>query len=445
MQEIIGKYTTAQVFARTIEDECVQQIYDICNSPGFSGTKIRIMPDTHSGSGSVIGFTSTFSDYVDPRTIGVDIGCTISAHKFSKPIEREDFVLFEHRIKEAVPMGFSINDKPVIDEKTFYKFLNTEYQKARSMNPDMIEDVGRIDEKYIMKMIQRIGMDTGIFYKSIGSVGGGNHFIEIDEKCVNGEKEHYLLIHCGSRNFGVKVCNYWHKIAQNPKVNKEELKAKIAEIKANCTDRKLLKGLIDQAKKDAVSKNPNGFLSGDNLRGYISDMVIAQAYARFNHITIRDRIFEIAHKFNNIKCEESIFTTHNYIDFTTDTPIIRKGAISAKTDEIVIIPFNMAFGVAVCRGKGNEDYNCSAPHGAGRIMSRTAAKKNISMYDFKESMKDVYSTTVCSATLDESPQAYKDPNEILELIEPTVDVLFLMKPIINIKATESEDMPWKKK
>lgn len=438
MQEIIGKYTSAKVFANTVEEDCIKQIYDICNNPGFANCKIRIQPDCHAGAGSVIGFTCVMGPYVDPITIGVDIGCTISAHKFSKPVEKKDYALFEHRIKNLIPMGFSVNEQTVIDEKEFYKFLNKEYQKARSKNPEMVDDIGRIDEKYILKLIQRVGMDAGVFYRSIGSLGGGNHFLEIDEREVDGKPEQWLLIHCGSRNFGVKVCNYWHRVSENQKPDKEEIKAKIEKIKKTVSDKKKWKDLIEKAKCAVRMKNPNGFLFGKTLHGYISDMVIAQAYARFNHMTIRNRIFKMAQKFG-IKCDEDIYTTHNYVDFSTDTPIIRKGSISAQKDEIVLIPFNMAFGVAVCRGKGNEDYNFSAPHGAGRIMSRTAAKNTISLEEFKDSMKDVYSTTVCPATIDESPMAYKNPEEILELIKPTVDVLFLMKPIINIKATDSEE------
>ena len=442
MLEIKGKYTSAKIFAETYEEDVISSVYDMCNSPAFEGVQIRMVPDCHTGKNCCIGATYPIGNFLNPNHIGVDIGCLLSVHKLSQPIKQEDYELIEFRIKQAIPMGFKINEHCVVDEKKLYKFLNSEYNKARSAAPHLVNEIDRIDEKFISKMCSRIGMDLGIWYKSLGSVGGGNHFVEIDVN--NDENCYYLTLHFGSRNFGVKVCNYWAKIASNPKVDKEALRSEIERIKSECTDRHLLKDLIAKAKDDAKSKNPNGFLSGENMRGYISDMIIAQAYARFNHMTVADRIFDILHKFGNIKCEESIYTTHNYIDVAREHPMVRKGAISAYEGEIVIIPMNMAYGTFICRGKGNADWNYSAPHGAGRIMSRSAAKSKISMEDFKKSMEGVYSTTVCKETLDESPMSYKDPEEIRRLIEPTVDIIKRIKPIINIKAADGEDAPWRK-
>ena len=442
MLEIKGKYTSAKIFAETYEEDVISSVYDMCNSPAFEGVQIRMCPDAHQGKNCCIGATYPIGNFLNPNHIGVDIGCLLSVHKLSQPIKQEDYELIEFRIKQAIPMGFKINVHCVVDEKKLYKFLNSEYNKARSAAPHLVNEIDRIDEKFISKMCSRIGMDLGIWYKSLGSCGSGNHFVEIDVN--NDENCYYLTLHFGSRNFGVKVCNYWAKIASNPKVDKAALRAEVERIKSECTDRHLLKDLIAKAKEDAKSKNPNGFLSGENMRGYISDMIIAQAYAKFNHMTVADRIFDILHKFGNITCEESIYTTHNYIDVTREHPMVRKGAISAYEGEIVIIPMNMAYGTFICRGKGNADWNYSAPHGAGRIMSRSAAKSKISMEDFKKSMEGVYSTTVCKETLDESPQSYKDPEEIRRLIEPTVDIIKRIKPIINIKAADGEDAPWKK-
>ena len=442
MLEIKGKYTSAKIFAETYEEDVISSVYDMCNSPAFEGVQIRMCPDSHTGKNCCIGSTYPIGKFLNPNHIGVDIGCTISAHKLSQPIKKEDYELIEFRIKQAIPMGFKINEHCVVDEKKLYKFLNSEYNKARSAAPHLVNEIDRIDEKFISKMCSRIGMDLGIWYKSLGSVGGGNHFLEIDVN--NDENCYYLTLHFGSRNFGVKVCNYWAKIASNQNVDKAALRAEIERIKSECTDRHLLKDLIAKAKEDAKSKNPNGFLSGENMRGYISDMIIAQAYAKFNHMTVADRIFDILHKFGNITCEESIYTTHNYIDVAREHPMVRKGAISAYEGEIVIIPMNMAYGTFICRGKGNADWNYSAPHGAGRFMSRSAAKSKISMEDFKKSMEGVYSTTVCKETLDESPMSYKDPEEIRRLIEPTVDIIKRIKPIINIKAADGEDAPWRK-
>lgn len=440
MLEIKGKYTSAKIFAETYEDDLMSFVYDMCNSQVFEGIQVRLEPDCHLGTGCACGTTYPLGDYLNPSHIGVDIGCTISAHKLSKIINPSDYPNIEHKIKEAIPFGFEINEHVVFDEKSFYRFLNSEYNKARSANPQLVSSIGNIDEKFITKMCQRVGMDLGIFYKSVGSVGKGNHFISVEGT----DNEQFVLIHCGSRNFGNKVARYWMKIAENNKPDKALLKAEIERIKSECTDRHLLKDLIAKAKEDAKSKNPNGFLSGENMRGYISDMIIAQAYAKFNHMTVADRIFDILHKFGNITCEESIYTTHNYIDVAREHPMVRKGAISAYEGEIVIIPMNMAYGTFICRGKGNADWNYSAPHGAGRIMSRSAAKSKISMEDFKKSMEGVYSTTVCKETLDESPQSYKDPEEIKRLIEPTVDIIKRIKPIINIKAADGEDAPWRK-
>lgn len=440
MLEIKGKYTSAKIFAETYEDDLLSFVYDMCNSSVFEGIQVRLEPDCHTGTGCAVGTTYPLGDYLNPSHIGVDIGCTISAHKLSKIINPSDYPNIEHKIKEAIPFGFEINEHVVFDEKRFYKFLNSEYNKARSANPQLVPAIDNIDEKFITKMCQRVSMDLGIFYKSIGSIGGGNHFVSVEGT----DNEQFVLIHCGSRNFGNKVARYWMKIAENNKPDKALLKAEVERIKSECTDRHLLKDLIAKAKEDAKSKNPNGFLSGENMRGYISDMIIAQAYAKFNHMTVADRIFDILHKFGNITCEESIYTTHNYIDVAREQPMVRKGAISAYEGEIVIIPMNMAYGTFICRGKGNADWNYSAPHGAGRIMSRSAAKSKISMEDFKKSMEGVYSTTVCKETLDESPQSYKDPEEIRRLIEPTVDIIKRIKPIINIKAAESDDAPWRK-
>lgn len=277
-----------------------------------------------------------------------------------------------------------------------FRFLNSQYQKARSSAPDLINEVARIDSRFVSDFCRRMKLQEGIFYKSIGTLGGGNHFIEYgeDDKAHEG----WLTIHCGSRNLGVKVANYWRNIARNPK-------------RAEFVD----------------------YLWGDALNGYLSDMVVAQAYALYNHQTIRDRIFTILKKLCKAKCVESISTTHNYIDVCGERPMLRKGAVKAEEGERFCLPFNMRDGIAICIGKGNAEWNCSAPHGTGRIMSRNAAKKSIEMDVFEKSMEGIFSTSVCRATLDESPQAYKPMDEILHLIEPTAEVVAMVKPRINIK------------
>lgn len=391
-----GQYTSAEIFAEHIEEAALQWIELQCNHPSFKGIPIVQMPDVHAGNSCNVGTAYKIGAYVNPDHVGVDIGCTISMHKLSSLVASGDFALLNHKIRDAVPTGMNICEKNSLNEKELFRFLNSRYQKAHSTTPDLINEVARIDARFVSDFCRRIKLQEGIFYKSLGTLGGGNHFIEYgeDEKTLEG----WLTIHCGSRNLGVKVANHWHNIARNPK------------------------------RAEFV-----GYLWGNALNGYLSDMVVAQAYALYNHQIIRDRIFAILKKLCKAKCVESIFTTHNYIDVCEEYPMLRKGAVKAEEGERLCLPFNMRDGIAICIGKGNAEWNCSAPHGAGRIMSRNAAKKSIDIEDFERSMTGIFSTSVCPATLDESPQAYKPMDEILRLIEPTAEVVTMVKPRINIK------------
>lgn len=393
---VSGLHTSAEVFTDNIEEAALQWIKEQCDHPAFEGVRIVQMPDVHAGNSCNVGTTYKIMEYVNPDHVGTDIGCTISMHKLSATIDPEDFALLDYRIREAIPTGTELCAKNSINEKDLFRFLNSQYQKARSNAPDLINETGRIDARFVSDFCRRIKMQEGIFYKSIGTLGGGNHFIEYGEDTMSGDG--WLTIHCGSRNLGVKIAGHWHNIAQNPK-------------RAQYT----------------------GYLWGDALNGYLSDMVIAQAYAIYNHTVIRDRIFALLKKLCKAKCTESIFTTHNYIAMDESRPILRKGAIDASKGRKVCIPFNMRDGIAICMGKGNEQWLCSAPHGAGRSLSRNQAKKQIALSDFEDSMKGIYSSSVCEETLDESPQAYKPTDEILMLITPTVNVLSIIKPRLNIK------------
>ena len=393
---ITGIYTSAEIFTDNIEETALQWVRQLCDHPAFTGINIVQMPDVHAGNSCNVGTAYPIGVYVNPDHVGADIGCTISMHRLSAPVSRDDFALLDHRIREAVPTGTEICVKNSLNEKELFRFINSSYQKARSAAPDIIDEIPRIDARFIADFCRRIKMQEGIFYKSLGTLGGGNHFIEYGED--NNTGEGWLTIHTGSRNLGVKVANYWRNIARNPK------------------------------RAEFV-----GFLWGDALRGYLSDMLIAQAYALYNHHIIRDRVFTILRKLCKARCIESIFTTHNYISVTDDTPILRKGAIDASEGHKVAIPFNMRDGIAICIGKGNPQWLNTAPHGAGRIMSRAQARKQIELSDFKETMSGVYSTSVCEGTIDESPMAYKSAGEILRLITPTVDVLTIVSPRVNIK------------
>lgn len=393
---ITGNFTSVEIFTDNIEQSALDWITELCDHPAMEGIPIVQVPDVHAGNNCNVGTAYPIGMYVNPDHVGVDIGCTISMHRLSVPVSPEDFPILDHRIREAVPVGAEICAKNSLNEKELFRFLNSQYQKARSAAPELINEAPRIDARFITDFCRRIKLQEGIFYKSLGSLGGGNHFIEYGEDKDSGEG--WLTIHCGSRNLGVKVANHWRNIAQNPK------RARYI-----------------------------GFLWGDALKGYLTDMVIAQAYALYNHQIIRDRIFAIFKKISKAKCSESIFSTHNYISITDERPMLRKGAIDASEGRKVVIPFNMRDGIAICIGKGNEKWLNTAPHGAGRIMSRAQAKKQIAMADFRQTMSDVFSTSICESTLDESPMAYKPTEEILELVKQTVDIISMIKPKLNIK------------
>lgn len=393
---IEGKTAKAEIFTDNIEEAALEWVRNQCDHPALRGTRIVQMPDVHAGNSCNVGTAYPLGAYVNPAHVGVDIGCSISMHKLSVTVNPDDYALLDHRIREAIPMGSEICPKNSINEKELFRFLDAQYRKARSAAPDLIEEITRIDARFIAEFCKRIKLQEGMFYKSLGTLGGGNHFIEYGEDEKTGEG--WLTIHCGSRNLGVKVANHWRKIAENPK------------------------------RAEMV-----GYLWGEALRGYLSDMVIAQAYAGFNHLVIRDRIFTILRKLCKAKCVESIITSHNYISVDGEIPILRKGAIDASEGKKVCIPFNMRDGIAICIGKGNERWLNTAPHGAGRIMSRAQAKKQFSLADFEKSMEGVFSTSVCAETLDESPMAYKAMDEILRLMEPTVEVVGMVRSKLNIK------------
>lgn len=264
-----GQYTSAEIFAEHIEEAALQWIELQCNHPSFKGIPIVQMPDVHAGNSCNVGTAYKIGAYVNPDHVGVDIGCTISMHKLSSLVASGDFALLNHKIRDAVPTGMNICEKNSLNEKELFRFLNSRYQKARSTTPDLINEVARIDARFVSDFCRRIKLQEGIFYKSLGTLGGGNHFIEYgeDEKTLEG----WLTIHCGSRNLGVKVANHWHNIARNPK------------------------------RAEFV-----GYLWGNALNGYLSDMVVVQAYALYNHQIIRDRIFAILKKLCKAKCVEFI-------------------------------------------------------------------------------------------------------------------------------------------
>ena len=433
MQTLIGRYCKdVKIFTDNIEEEALSTIYGIANHPVFENTPIRIMPDTHSGKGIVIGFTAPLGEYVNPSHVGCDIGCQMTSLFYEGLVKEEDYPDLEHKVRNAIPTGFEINKKKVFNDKDFFKFMNQQMRIARSQWPEMVESIN-ITEKYVTEMLKRIGMDEGVFYKSPGSLGSGNHFLELGEH----EGHSVWTIHCGSRNFGQKVFKYWDKISKKPAISREDRREGIEEIKRKCKDKTKLASLIKEYTESQNASKPIGYLQGENMRGYLTDVFFCQAYASWNHKCIGDAISNIMMKKGYGKVIDTINTIHNYI--SPRDHIIRTGAIASYEGERLIIPFNMRDGLAICEGKSNPDWNYSAPHGAGRIMSRSKAKENVNLEEFRESMKGIYSTSIGTGTIDESPMVYKPMEEIIENIEPTVEILYLIKPCINIKAMETVD------
>lgn len=395
-----GKYCKdCKIFTDNIEQDALSMIYHFLDHPMFDGSKIRIMPDVHAGKDIVVGFTVPFTDHVNPDHVGGDIGCSVSTAITDLKVNPEDYSVIERNIRENVKFGMTIHDKAVYPYAELYKHLKTKLQQARQQWPEMVMNAD-MSERGITDFLKRINMSERMFYYSIGTVGGGNHFVEVG---VTPEGNYAFTAHCGSRNLGQKVWKYWKQQA------------------------------------GTLTGFANGYLTGDSMRGYITDMVLSQAYAEFNHTIIDREVLSALCTGSGKKASvtEQIYTTHNYIDFSMK--MLRKGAVAAPEGKKLVIPFNMRDGLIICHGKGNADWNYSAPHGAGRLMSRADAKALIDLDEFKESMKDVYSTSVGTGTIDESPMAYKDPKEILRLIEDTVEVDYFIKPVINLKATNSYD------
>lgn len=372
---IEGKYATALVYATELDDLCRAQIRHVCNHPTFEGEKIRIMPDVHAGMGCVIGFTSTMTnECVIPNLIGVDIGCGVLTTEIPESVETswEGLSVLDHKIRHEIPHGKYVR-------KSIHPFL-VEY------HGELMDEIERIVRDTVRGSLER-------HWCSPGSLGGGNHFIEIARDETTDKK--YLHIHSGSRNFGNRIAVEYQK-------------------KANV----LCEG---------SSLHPTlHYLSGEHAQEYMRDMRVAQRFAAVSRALMAYDILGDA-------CGESFDTVHNYI---SDDNVMRKGSVSAQNDEILLIPLNMRDGSLLCRGKGNPEYNNSAPHGAGRVYSRTVAKKVLDMEAFEDSMKGIYTTSVTRATLDEAPMAYKSQEDILGFIGETVEVIAHLKPIYNFKAPD---------
>ena len=400
--EIKGKVNTAICYARVVEEEAIEQIRRMCDYPMTEGSRIRIMPDVHAGKGCTIGTTMTIRDKAVPNVVGVDIGCGMETTRIREG--RLELQKLDKLIYEKIPSGFSIRDKA-------HRYLN------------------EID---LSELCCARHVDLLRAEKSIGTLGGGNHFIEVDK---DDEGNLYIVVHSGSRHLGVEVASYYQEAGYKVlnRTDDASIEALIARMKAEGREKEIQKELkkLKNLKQTNIPK-ALAYVSGELFEQYIHDMKIVQHFAMLNRQAMMDEIV----KGMKLHVEEQFTTIHNYID--TDAMILRKGAVSAKEGERLLIPINMRDGSLLCVGKGNEDWNCSAPHGAGRLMSRADAKQSFTVSEFKKQMAEVYTTSVSKATLDECPMAYKGMQDILDNIGPTADVVKVIRPIYNFKAGDEE-------
>ena len=406
MFEIVGKKNTAICYAKVVEDEAIEQIRRMCDYDCTVGSRIRIMPDVHSGKGCTIGTTMTVVDRVVPNVVGVDIGCGMY----------------------TVELGKGDIDLAAVDEAAHFIPSGRNVWEGRQEKFDLTE----------LNCYREL-KDTKRLVRSLGTLGGGNHFIEIDE-AADGTK--YLVIHSGSRNLGKQVAEYYQKIAINLDRGYGEYMKERDEIIRTYKEQGRKNEIHDALKlreqlmsKEGIIKaepeNPRDlcYLTGEYLEHYLRDVEICQAFARRN----REIMAKVLMERVGLTGGEAFHTIHNYID--TKEMILRKGAISAREGEKVLIPINMRDGSVLAVGRGNPEWNYSAPHGAGRIMSRTKAKDTLSLEEYEEAMKGVYTTSVNAATLDEAPMAYKSLEDIIDVIRDSVDVIDVMKPVYNFKAS----------
>lgn len=408
-----------KIFTDNIEDSALEQIKKLLSIDVFSDKKIRIMPDVHAGAGCVIGFTGDLGDKVIPNIVGVDIGCGMRVLKLGT-ISDIDYHAFHEHIRSNVPSGKIVREdrfgfKPLVGEEMDI------YREAKQL----------VAQLYCYRELK----DSGRIHKSIGSLGGGNHFIELDK---DSEGNVYLVIHTGSRNLGKQVAEIYQARAMKHLTEgadefEESIRRTIEEYKASGR-RTELQSVIARMRKEQKEAAPSlpaelCYVEGETREQYLHDMRLCQQWAVLNRKLISLLLMRYFPEAEVIDEFESI---HNYI---SDNNIIRKGAISAAEGEKCIIPLNMRDGSLICTGKGNTDWNCSAPHGAGRILSRTQAYESITMEDFEASMQGIYSESVNDFTRDESPMVYKPASEIIANIGDTVNIDTIIRPIFNFKAS----------
>lgn len=402
MLEVFGKYNQAKIFTDVVDQASIAQVIELCNQEFTAGSRIRLMPDVHAGAGCTVGTTMTITDRVVPNLVGVDIGCGMETARL-----REDHLelqKLDKLIRERIPSGFAV-------------------RSAAHRYADQID----LEELCCFRHIQMLRAE-----KSIGTLGGGNHFIEVDR---DEEGQLYVVIHSGSRRLGLEVAKYYQEEGYKVlnQTDQASLDRLIAEMRAAGRQKDIQKEL-KRRKSQKLTRIPRplAYVAGELFDQYIHDMKLVQHFARLNRQAMLDEIV----KGMKLHVEEQFTTVHNYID--TDAMILRKGAVSARAGERLLIPINMRDGSLLCVGKGNEDWNCSAPHGAGRLMSRGEAKQSFTVSEFKKQMEGIYSTSVGRSTLDECPMAYKGMEDILDNIGPTAEVVKIIKPIYNFKAGDED-------
>lgn len=397
MIDIKGQHTDAIIYTNKPQDAAITQIEELVNQSFMAGTKVRIMPDYHAGKGCVIGTTIALNGRVVPNLVGVDVGCGVLVAQIGAGAI--DFDALDQTIRRFVPSGNDIHEEP---------------------------SKSRMTEQFVNDLFHTTGLHNDYTNRSLGTLGGGNHFIEVakDEAGM-----HYLLIHTGSRYVGAKVAN-WHQNRAFESLRRMDLTEKIEALKAEGRHQEIQRMIADYKQANPVVPKDLSYLEGDLFDDYIADMKLAQQFAHDNRQTIAEIIAQ------HMKWEYStqFDTVHNYID--VDAMILRKGAVRAAAGEEMVIPMNMRDGSFICVGKGNVGWNESAPHGAGRIFSRSMAMKNLSMDDFKETMSGIWTTSVSQETLDEAPMAYKPMQEIAEQIGETVEIQKRIVPVYNFKASD---------
>ena len=399
MITLTGKYNSCVIYTDNITAGTEGQLKALLDQESVRGSKIRIMPDCHEGAGCVIGSTMTVQDRIIPNLVGVDIGCGMLVVKLKE--KRVDLPKLDSLIHKNVPAGFAVRTKT-------HKYL----------------DRTRIEE-----LLCPMSNEDRVFL-SLGTLGGGNHFIELDK---DDEGALYVVIHSGSRNLGVQVAGYYQKEAwmRLKKGDRRELtEQKIRELKEAGREKEIEAALKEITSLSLTVPYELAYCEKDLFEAYLHDMKITQEYAHFNRLAMADTILS-GMKLHETDCFESV---HNYID--TEAMMLRKGACSAKLGERLIIPINMRDGSLLCTGKGNPEWNESAPHGAGRLMSRTQAKQSFSVSEFKKQMEGIFSTTVSRETLDECPMAYKPMEEIVKNVQETVTIDKIIRPVYNFKAAE---------